>query len=264
MAKSIYQRLTGRKRTLLGYSQLWLAPDHILLVKSTHFAESYQRFALTDIQAIVVTETPLGCRCYLHTAVSRELLAPVSRLRSVRKFLARVRPAIEAAQGNLPAQGFATPEQSHAPPVGSPPPGVVRAPGVVPEVLFGLFLLDAALVFLPYPEAGMVLLTAFFAEIVLAVMALARRGARDPRRIAYAVVIIGLLCMAGDVTGLARAVAGWVTRLVEAARQGTQTPPHFSWAYSHGAALFAAGWRLAAGMAGLAASFLERRAGETT
>ena len=259
MAKSIYQRLTGRKRTLFGYSQLWLAPDHILLVKSTHFAENYQRFALADIQAITVTETPLGCRCYLHTAVSRELLAPVSRVRIARKFLARVRPAIEAAQGSLPVEGFATPD----PPAVSQPPEVVRARGLVPEALFGLFLVDAALMLLPYQEVGMVLLTTnFFAEIVLAVVALVRRGVRDPRRIAYAVVIIGLLCMGGDVTGWVLAGAGWFTQLAEAARQGKQAPPNFSWAYSHGAALFAAGWRMAVGMAGLAASFLERRAGE--
>ena len=58
MAKSIYQRLTGRKRTLFGFSQLWLAPDHILLVRSTRFTENYQRFSLADIQAIVVTELP--------------------------------------------------------------------------------------------------------------------------------------------------------------------------------------------------------------
>jgi hypothetical protein len=101
---SIYHRLTGRKRTLLGYSQLWLAPDHILLVKSTRFAESYQRFALADIQAVTVTETPLGrCRCHLHTAVSRQWLAPVSNARRVRDFLAAIGPAIAAAQGSLPA-----------------------------------------------------------------------------------------------------------------------------------------------------------------
>ncbi|MBZ5601361.1 MAG: hypothetical protein LAO79_03560 [Acidobacteriia bacterium] len=58
MAKSIYTRLTGRKRTLIGYSQLWLAPDHLLLVQSTRFSERYQRFSLADIQAVIVTELP--------------------------------------------------------------------------------------------------------------------------------------------------------------------------------------------------------------
>src|SRR5581483_9866230 len=53
-----YTRLTGRKRSLLGYTQLWLGPDHVLQVRSTRFAERYQRFSLGDIQAIVVTELP--------------------------------------------------------------------------------------------------------------------------------------------------------------------------------------------------------------
>jgi hypothetical protein len=58
MAQSIYRRLTGRARTLSGYSQLWIAPDHLLLLRSTRFTEFYQRFALADIQAVVVTELP--------------------------------------------------------------------------------------------------------------------------------------------------------------------------------------------------------------
>ncbi len=55
---SEYSKLTGRKRSLLGYSQVWLGRDHILLLRSTRFTESYQRFALADIRAIVVTELP--------------------------------------------------------------------------------------------------------------------------------------------------------------------------------------------------------------
>jgi hypothetical protein len=51
----LYSRLSGRKRSLSGYSQLWLGANHILLVNSTHFAEVYRHFALSDIQAIVVT-----------------------------------------------------------------------------------------------------------------------------------------------------------------------------------------------------------------
>src|SRR5579871_5781125 len=58
MAASTYQRLTGRARTLAGYSQLWMAPDHLLVVRSTRFHEHYQRFAFSDIQAIIITEQP--------------------------------------------------------------------------------------------------------------------------------------------------------------------------------------------------------------
>jgi hypothetical protein len=59
MAKStpVYRRLTGRRRSLLGHSQLWLGPSHILLLKSHFFTEEYHRFAFADIQALVITET---------------------------------------------------------------------------------------------------------------------------------------------------------------------------------------------------------------
>src|SRR5262249_38046114 len=55
-AASIYQKITRRQRSLMGYSQLWLAEDHLLLLKSSRFTEEYRRFALSDIQALVVTE----------------------------------------------------------------------------------------------------------------------------------------------------------------------------------------------------------------
>jgi hypothetical protein len=51
-----YIRLTGRKRTWTGFSQAWLGNDHILLVHSIRFVERYRRFALSDVQAIVITE----------------------------------------------------------------------------------------------------------------------------------------------------------------------------------------------------------------
>jgi hypothetical protein len=55
---SIYKKLTPTKRAFFGYTQLWLAPDHILLLSSSQLAEDYKRFAFTDIQSIVVTELP--------------------------------------------------------------------------------------------------------------------------------------------------------------------------------------------------------------
>ena len=35
-----------------------MAPDHVLQVKSSRFAEQYQRFAFANIQAIVITALP--------------------------------------------------------------------------------------------------------------------------------------------------------------------------------------------------------------
>jgi hypothetical protein len=58
MSNSLYKRLTGKRRSIVSFTQLWMAPDHILLVRSSRITERYQRFALSDIQAVVVTATP--------------------------------------------------------------------------------------------------------------------------------------------------------------------------------------------------------------
>jgi hypothetical protein len=58
MAELAYRQLTKKKRSLAGYSQLWLGQDHVLLVNSSRFSERYQRFLLSDIQAISVTAGP--------------------------------------------------------------------------------------------------------------------------------------------------------------------------------------------------------------
>jgi hypothetical protein len=52
-----YIRLTPKKRAWTGASQAWLGSDHLLLVHSSRYVERYQRFAFSDIQAIVVTQT---------------------------------------------------------------------------------------------------------------------------------------------------------------------------------------------------------------
>ncbi len=53
-----YSKLTPRHRTLGGYTQLWLASDHLLLLSNTRFSEEYKRFSFADIQSIVVTRLP--------------------------------------------------------------------------------------------------------------------------------------------------------------------------------------------------------------
>lgn len=291
---------------------MWLGPGHILLVKSTRFAEAYQRFALADIEAITVTERIDGapfqalaalaaiawslialavtsvfakgfflgtgvlavvlvvvdvargsrCRCYLHTAVSKELLRPVSRERTARAFVARLRQEVEAVQGVLPAERSAALRESGA--TAAPRvPDIVSTPGLVPEILFGLLLVDAALVMLdvrfPQPELINFLGTAFLAEVILAVVALVRRGTRDPRRIAYAAIVVGMVCMGGDVAGLVRSVGGWFAQMADLNAQGKQALPVFTWAIPRGPALFATGWRAAVGAGGLVASYLERQ-----
>jgi len=310
-----YHRLTGRRRTLLGYSQLWLGDDHILLVQSTRFAEDYRRFALTDIQAISVTDLPSRlfqqvamaaaalawtlsalavnfilakfflaftgslalayavidlargdrCRCYLHTAVSKELLATVSRSRTAQVFLARVRPAIEAAQGRVTTEELAAVGIGVQAPVSDQPPELVAPRGYTLEILFTLFLVDAALIGLsvsfPNSEIAGALLTTVFAEVVLGIVALIRRTGRDRRNIAYAVIVVALFCVVADGAGLVGAVVNWFSQIVEAARQGARIPPGFVLAPRPASAYFAIGWRIAAGIVGLTSAVLERRTG---
>lgn len=50
-----YQKLTRTQAGLGRYSSLWLATDHVLLVKSTGYKEDYQRIQFADIQAILVS-----------------------------------------------------------------------------------------------------------------------------------------------------------------------------------------------------------------
>ena len=49
-----YKKLPGHRRGLVNGSSVWLAPDHLLLVKSQRFREEYKRFYLRDIQAIAI------------------------------------------------------------------------------------------------------------------------------------------------------------------------------------------------------------------
>ena len=53
-----YQKLPGDFRGLLRRNTLWLGGDHLLLVDSSRFSETYKRFYLRDIQTIVVRRTP--------------------------------------------------------------------------------------------------------------------------------------------------------------------------------------------------------------
>jgi hypothetical protein len=51
-----YKRLTP-SRMGVKLSSLWLAPDHLLSVNSSGFAERYKRFYFRDIQAVIIKKT---------------------------------------------------------------------------------------------------------------------------------------------------------------------------------------------------------------
>jgi hypothetical protein len=309
-----YGRLTGKRRSIAGFTQLWMGQGHLLLVNSSRFTEKYQRFSFADIQAIVVTDGPdrtipqilavlasiawgtlafavdlqFGkwffaitgaillslalldiargprCRCFVHTAVSRWPLPPVSRQRVARRVLATIVPAIEAVQGTLPAEQLAQiaiSEGTTEVETGvEPPPDIPRRRFGAVHVLFGLFLLDAALFWVafrwPQSGAGVYLLTAVFGELLLSVMALVQ-GRANPLRFSYVLIALAIACVAVDTIGTGRAI--WAGLIQSALQRAGQ--PGFQLIFSppKSAALFASSWRTVAGIAGLAAAFLEHK-----
>ena len=60
MNRSPYKRLPGRGWTWGGPSRVWLAEDHVLLVLTRGYVETYRRFFFNDVQALVVRETHTG------------------------------------------------------------------------------------------------------------------------------------------------------------------------------------------------------------
>ncbi len=52
-----YRRLPGRSRGLMGSASLWLAADHVLLVQSRGYVETYRRFYFRDVQALLLRRT---------------------------------------------------------------------------------------------------------------------------------------------------------------------------------------------------------------
>lgn len=310
---SIYTKLTPTKRGFFGYTQLWLAPDHILLLNSSQFAEDYKRFAFSDIQSIVITELPSRlvpqiimvlaslawmalwfavdilffrwffvitgalalsvairdivrgprCRCFLHTRVSRELLAPVSRMKIAAKFLATVRPMTEAVQGSLAPQQLdtiATPFTPSEP----EPPTLNSTPGYLPEVLFGLFLMDALLIwasvrFTKIPEISGILTSTLFAELLLIVVAFIRRKGRDARFIIYVLIALSLLGLAYDSVTVAKHLGGWYMTVLDKAKNSDKSVTFITLFTAGTGATVAWAWRAAAGVLGLAAAFWERR-----
>ncbi len=59
MADSLpsYKKLPGGGIGLIQRVALWMAADHLLLVRATSFGENYKRFYFHDIQGVVVRRT---------------------------------------------------------------------------------------------------------------------------------------------------------------------------------------------------------------
>jgi hypothetical protein len=211
------------------------------------------------------------CRCTIHTAVSREPLEPVSRMRTARTLLARLTPEIEAAQG-----GALTPErarevhQTGISPTGQPP-DIPRPAVYIPEILFGLFLLDAALIAveLRYVNAELtsLLATTFPAEFVMAIyllLAAPMLAGRRSRVISRIVAGLAILCMLVDAGLLINAGTNWIASVMDATRLGR--PPTSAalvrWPAPEKFPYYSSVWRAAAAVLGLAGAAIERSRGE--
>lgn len=58
MAAKLYTRLTRNATQLGSYSSLWRGPDHLMIVRSTGYHESYARLQFTDVKAFFLTDSP--------------------------------------------------------------------------------------------------------------------------------------------------------------------------------------------------------------
>ena len=75
-----YRRLIPRERSILTWAELWAEDDHLLSVRSHRLSSQYQRFPLSEIQAVSVTELPHWTISQIGWLASSTLLLGVSVL----------------------------------------------------------------------------------------------------------------------------------------------------------------------------------------
>ena len=72
-----YRRLPGRPFAAISRDSLWLADDHLLLVQSNRFSETYRRYYFGDIQAFTIQRTaPVSPWTFFTGAIAAASLAP--------------------------------------------------------------------------------------------------------------------------------------------------------------------------------------------
>lgn len=148
------------------------------------------------------------CECHLQTAVQREQLPSLGRLRTARKVLERLRPRIEQAQGNLSADEA---RERAAVLAAAPVAPALSRPGVVPDVrayrgsfhtiLFALLVVDGLLnlaaVFANSEPLAVLQMVVIFGTVLTLVAALIRQQDTDlsstVRRATW--TVLGYLCV---------------------------------------------------------------------
>ncbi len=299
----------------MGYTQLWMGSDHLLLVRSLRVVERYKRFAFRDIEAVVITETSpswilralailaaigwgsigfavtsYGARgffvltavwglalvaldiargprrkCMLKTALTAEYLPPVSRKKIADAFIATVSQAVQSAQGAVTSEELAPSEPApiHVQPsTPQPPPHDVPSNrGFLPELLFGLLLLDAVLVWVgiqaSIPNATGLLPTIYLAELVLAGVLAFRHKSLGVLLTALAVMTL-VLCLA-DISTASGVVA--FKKIMNNTRIKEDAFPLNSFYLSQqNTAVAASSWRIVIGVVGVVKCLLDRMA----
>jgi hypothetical protein len=240
-------------------------------------------------------------RCIVQTAVSRALLTAVNRRKTERKFLDTVAPLIAAAQTDIPIadrtapsslvtthadasdSGFSFTQASGAARwptsplslTGEPysptesaaqPPPLLAARSYLAEILFGILILDSALMWWSLGQYSMglsrsvgYLLLIYFAELSLSAATLIHRTSR-PSGIALALVGLTIPFTLVDAFTVSGA-AGWFA-LMNSVRLGSNRATLNSiWLSPQGTLLFAVSWRVVLGLGGEAAVWLDGREG---
>jgi hypothetical protein len=55
----VYRRLPGRSSRFMHSATCWLGPDHLLVVQTDGFTETYKRFYFADVKAFFIRRTVL-------------------------------------------------------------------------------------------------------------------------------------------------------------------------------------------------------------
>ncbi|WP_372806035.1 hypothetical protein [Pontiella sp.] len=53
-----YKKISGRAGSAIAHHRMWMAPDHLLVVKQIGCSEEFKRFYFSDIQAVVIMRSP--------------------------------------------------------------------------------------------------------------------------------------------------------------------------------------------------------------
>ena len=216
-------------------------------------------FAVVALAIVDIAKGP-RCRCVLHTAVSKEVLSPVSRRARTWEFLSQVLPAIEAVQGPVDVAQL----QMQAPNTGASatpePPEVRHGRSYVAEILFGLLALSAALVWVALrastPNTASLLPTIFLGELVIAGTMLAQHRTTNWPLLAWG--ILTMVLIVADIATVS-GIAAFAVLMNSTGLPDTTRELRSLWLSNRATAVVAVSWRLVVAAVGGALCYFDRR-----